>query len=214
MLIFRNFADGVIWRYRKLKEWIFDYIHGINTATGNEDYFSGTDKDSAKFAVAYEPVHQHILQEMLHHLPADVSQFTFIDLGSGKGRALFMASALKFRQIIGVEFSPELHQTAQQNLQSFLRKTGRQNIFKLLALDVTDFDLPKSDLVLFLYNPFFGDVMQNVVKKIELFISNEPYRVYILYRNPQCAELFQNSKSLDLKVNKSSYHIYQSKQTL
>jgi hypothetical protein len=37
-------------------------------------------------------------------------------LGSGKGRALLVASELPFAKIIGVELSRELHRIAEQNL--------------------------------------------------------------------------------------------------
>jgi hypothetical protein len=48
-----------------------------------------------------------------------LQDFTFIDLGSGKGRALLMASAYPFKRIIGVEFMPELHRVAQENIRKY-----------------------------------------------------------------------------------------------
>ena len=45
--------------------------------------------------------------------------FTFVDLGSGKGRTLLMASDYPFRRIIGVELLPSLHQIAQENLRQY-----------------------------------------------------------------------------------------------
>ncbi len=40
---------------------------------------------------------------MMAALPIEFNQFTFIDLGSGKGRTLLMASDFPFRKILGVE---------------------------------------------------------------------------------------------------------------
>lgn len=36
----------------------------------------------------------------------------FVDFGSGKGRALMVAALYGFRRIVGVEFSPQLHEAA------------------------------------------------------------------------------------------------------
>ncbi|MBZ5489392.1 MAG: class I SAM-dependent methyltransferase [Acidobacteriia bacterium] len=52
-------------------------------------------------------------------VPAALQDFTFIDLGSGKGRALLMAAQYGFKRIIGVEFMPELHRVAQENIRKY-----------------------------------------------------------------------------------------------
>ena len=44
----------------------------------------------------------------------DVSGYTFVDLGSGKGRMLFVAAERPFRRVIGVEFSRSLHAEAER----------------------------------------------------------------------------------------------------
>src|SRR3981081_102097 len=47
----------------------------------------------------------------------DFSQYTFIDVGSGKGRVLFVAAGDPFRKGIGVEVSNALHDDALANLK-------------------------------------------------------------------------------------------------
>ena len=46
-------------------------------------------------------------------LHLDFQDFNFVDIGSGKGRALLLASDYPFREIIGIELSPELDRVAQ-----------------------------------------------------------------------------------------------------
>ena len=53
----------------------------------------------------------------------DFRDFIFIDLGSGKGRALLMASDYPFRRIVGVELLPQLHRAAQDNLTKYRSET-------------------------------------------------------------------------------------------
>jgi len=142
---------------------------------------------------------------MFKKLPVDLSGFTFIDLGSGKGRALLFASNYGFKRIIGVEFSPELHQIAQSNIELFSKQTRSRNSFKLYCMDVEDFIFPEGDLVIYLYNPFCGKVMEAVIHKITQAINNNSSALYILYRNPQCAELFDNHPLLQ-KIDSSRSH--------
>jgi tRNA G46 methylase TrmB len=46
---------------------------------------------------------------MVSRLNISFEDFTFFDFGSGKGRALHLASEFPFKNIIGVEFSSKLH---------------------------------------------------------------------------------------------------------
>jgi hypothetical protein len=41
-------------------------------------------------------------------LPKDLSDFTFVDIGSGKGSILFYACRYDFRRVLGVEFAENL----------------------------------------------------------------------------------------------------------
>ena len=53
---------------------------------------------------------------MMSSLKLDFQEFTFIDIGSGKGRVLMMAADYPFRRILGIELLPDLHRAAQENL--------------------------------------------------------------------------------------------------
>jgi methylase of polypeptide subunit release factors len=59
-------------------------------------------------------------------LDVEHKDFTFIDLGSGKGRALVLALSYPFRRVVGVEFALELHRVAEANLIS-LAATGTES---------------------------------------------------------------------------------------
>jgi hypothetical protein len=57
---------------------------------------------------------------MLRDLPIpDVSGYTFIDMGSGKGRMLLLAAEPPFRRIIGVEFASDLDALARSNVKTY-----------------------------------------------------------------------------------------------
>jgi hypothetical protein len=65
----------------------------------------------------YQPTDPSLFREIVSGLRIEYSEFTFIDLGSGKGRALLLASEFPFRRIVGIELLPELHTIAKQNVR-------------------------------------------------------------------------------------------------
>ena len=44
-----------------------------------------------------------------------VPAFSFLDVGSGKGLVVMLASRHPFREVVGVEMAPELHAIAERN---------------------------------------------------------------------------------------------------
>ena len=74
-----------------------------------------TDSANVRFAERYQAVTTDRLQAALAFLREDWSNFTFVDLGCGKGRALIAASEHGFARIIGVEFAKSLVDIARKN---------------------------------------------------------------------------------------------------
>ena len=122
--------------------------------------------------------------EALGSLQIKHKDFIFIDLGSGKGRALLLALHFPFRRIIGVEFALELHRIAQANLIR-VRATGTDiNRIGLVHADATEFELPPEPAVIYLYNPFSDGVMRGVIERVLRSHGEHPRPIYIVYANP------------------------------
>ena len=70
---------------------------------------------AARYAVRYDPSNPEVVRGLISKLQIDYSRFSFIDFGSGKGRVLLVAAGFPFKEVIGVEFSRELHEVALKN---------------------------------------------------------------------------------------------------
>ena len=70
---------------------------------------------------AYVPVPERAVRVALANVPDDLSRFTFVDFGSGEGRVLLVAATFPFREVIGIEFAKELHETAESNIAQVTR---------------------------------------------------------------------------------------------
>ncbi len=128
-------------------------------------------------------VTDHVIDHVIDHVNAGtcgaVSEFTFVDLGCGKGRALLLAEEYGFRRIVGVEFSAKLARIASRNAA----KAGSARI-AVVRSDVRAFDFPEGPLVVFLYNPFSAQITRSVMQRL----ASRPHTSYIAYVNPLHAD--------------------------
>ena len=156
----------------------------------------------------YQPTEPTLFEEMLASLKIDFRNFTFIDLGSGKGRALLLASAYPFRRIVGVELLPALNRIAQENLQNY--KSARQQCFNVESIygDAREFVFPSEPIVLYLFNPLPASGLSAVIANLEQSLREHPREFYVLYHNPILDHALGNSSPLRKIGGTHQYSIY------
>jgi SAM-dependent methyltransferase len=121
-------------------------------------------------------------QNALDALDVDFSQFTFVDLGAGKGRALLLAAGCGFKKIIGVEFARELVEEAERNIRA--ARYPKSATITILQQDATTYDLPDEATIVFMYNPFGGATMEAVARRTRASVEKHSRPVHVVYLNP------------------------------
>ncbi len=106
-----------------------------------------------------------------------------VDLGCGKARVLLVAAQAGVPVVRGVEFSPELCRIARRNCAIFAQKTGVAATFEVVEADVVDYAIRPDESVFFLYNPFDGAVLRQVLANISASQRVHPRPLWIIYRN-------------------------------
>lgn len=124
--------------------------------------------------VRYQASDPARVRGLLTELDLDPADHTFVDLGSGKGRVVLVASTLPFRQVVGVEFSEELDRIARANLDRFPASRRRAGDVRLLCMDAVDYEFPATPLVVYLYHPFLGPVMASVMAGLGRSLDRRP----------------------------------------
>jgi hypothetical protein len=94
----------------------FDLTYGTDTRYFEADDF---ESDQQEDQHRYDPVRSSTFCRALKALPIRYEEFVFVDFGSGKGRALLLASHFPFKKIIGVEMTPQLNKIARTNNQIY-----------------------------------------------------------------------------------------------
>jgi len=121
---------------------------------------------SIEFATHYEPTPVDEAEQLLDALPLPPERTTFVDLGSGMGRVVLLAAERPYRQVIGVEISPALHEVAKENRARYPRERLRSLDIRLVRADAAAFTFPRGDLAVYLYNPFRIEVLAPVIERL------------------------------------------------
>jgi SAM-dependent methyltransferase len=145
--------------------------------------YQPVDPDVFRAAIA------HVIEQIDRQGNESVADFTFVDLGCGKGRALLLAEVYDFKQIVGVDFSARLIRVASRNAAK-----ARSPRIRVVRGDVREFDFPPGPLVVFLYNPFSARIARSVMQRL----SSHPDPFYVAYVNPLHADVISSLAGAEL----------------
>src|SRR6266576_1773658 len=192
-------------RRRRYGDVEYDWDHGVDTASAPVGW---RERLLGVFHSPYQPTEPALFHEMLQSLPTDLAGFTFIDLGSGKGRALLMASEYPFRKIIGVELLSELHRVASENLRKYASEKQRCSNLEAQYGDASEFNFPRDPIVLYLFNPLPEASLEAVVQNLERSLRQYPRKVFVLYHNPLLEQVLAASPVLKRTGGTHQYSVY------
>ena len=187
----------------------YDFDHGVDTTwatvalrTRIRELLSGA---------RYQPSEPSLFHQILQSLPIQPEGFTFIDLGSGKGRTLLMASAYPFRRIVGLELLAELDAVARQNIAGYHDDQQRCFALESHAGDARNFEFPAEPTVLYLFNPFPEPVLRTVLSNLRYSLTDFPRPAYVLYHNLVHEKVFAEHTWLQPVYRTPQYAIYRAR---
>lgn len=158
------------------QENIFDLAHRVDTAGVTLPIVNG--------GHGYKGSLPHLVRAILNTVVVPYKDYTFIDLGSGKGRTLLIASEFPFRGIVGIEFDPILNTIAQLNFTRYRTKRRNCRMLESVCGDVRDFDLPPEPLFIYLFNPFEESIIRTILENLERSLQQNPRPVLMVYLRP------------------------------
>ncbi len=187
----------------------YDWDFRVDTTSAT---VGARDRLLGMFHSPYQPSEPALFREMLACLmqanpKLDFREFTFLDIGSGKGRALLMAADYPFRRVMGIELFPELHRVAKENLGKY--KSDSQRCFALDCLlgDACEFPFPPEPTVLYLFNPLPEPELARMFGNLERSLREHPRAVFILYHNPELAHVLTRSAVFNRIAGTHQYSI-------
>ena len=176
--------------------YVEERFNSFDSRFGTDTSAPTFDRDQKTSVHFYVPTTASVIYEILKSLPLEGRKFKFVDMGSGKGRALLVASEFPFARIVGIELSEQLHAIAERNVSIYKPSTQRCAAIDLRCMDALDYDYGNEPLVLFLFDPFGREIMERVVANLEASLRSKPREAYIVYVYPQYEDLLQGSSVL------------------
>ncbi|HYX53007.1 MAG TPA: class I SAM-dependent methyltransferase [Candidatus Limnocylindrales bacterium] len=205
---FYGFLRELLPDRRKARFGDLDYDWGHNVDTTRSNVSLRTQLLAALTAHQYFPTEPWLFTEIMQALPAEKSKFSFIDMGSGKGRVLLMASAYDFKRIIGVEFVPEWHRVAEENIQKFTAEQMPTMPITSVCMDARDFQFPVDPLVIYLFNPFPEPVLAAVLDQLRDSCNRVPRDIFVAYRYPEFDHLLKTGDWLQSIAGTEQWAVY------
>ncbi len=157
----------------------------------------------------YQPTAEEEFSAIMQHLATvNVETFTFIDLGSGKGRALLLAAMYPFAHIVGVEVQPALDAIARRNIECFDEPGQQCRSIESVCCDAREYEFPLTDIVLYLFNPFPDYVLREVLTNLVGSARCAPRQIFVLYNAPFDKHEFERIPELMQTYGTSQYSLY------
>jgi SAM-dependent methyltransferase len=159
---------------------LFDLLLGVSTrgtvATADANFGAGGEN------CHYQGCGWLSLRRALKDLNPSASD-VFVDLGSGKGRALLIAGRLPYKDVVGVEIDQELSRLAARNIDRARRRLRAERV-ECLTASVLEWPIPDDASVIFMFNPFVGQTFSTVTTRIFESYDRNPRPLHIVYEHP------------------------------
>jgi SAM-dependent methyltransferase len=208
-------------RVRACEDWWFDTTRHVQTSGLVQRPRAATQiVGEIRDSHMYGPVRVANAHAALRDLPlggtqnsgaggGDYSQYTFIDMGSGKGRVLFVAAEYPFRKVMGVEFSKDLHEEAVANLKQYNYRGRRCADIEPVLADAREFEFPDDNLVIYLFNPFGEEVMARMLENLERSLERHPRHAIVVMLWPEHSDVVERMAIMRVYRKTRRHHMYE-----
>ena len=175
-------SSSIVDFYTLVCDKLYDKKYNIDTYS----WVSNDDLDGEAYAKAHASMYQ---ASKVVHLRKVFKTLNFpkkkviVDIGSGKGRVLLIASEFGFSEARGIEFSPNLCEIAKSNIDIYKERTKTTTNFSIINADAGKYVFNDDEYVFFLYNPFDKVILFKVIQNIKESLERQPRPIVMIYKN-------------------------------
>ena len=167
----------------RIYDHCFDAYYQVDTGQRMELDELEIDAATEKQGQMYQPTgvlpFKRIVQKIQFPEPS-----VFIDYGSGKGRTLLVAACERMKRVVGIEFSRELCDIAEANVELFRKKRVLTTPIEIVHEDAANFVYQGDENIFYFFYPFDAALMTKVIKAIEDSLKATPREAVLLYYYP------------------------------
>ena len=127
-----------------------------------------------------------------------LSDYTFVDIGCGKGRVVMLASEYDFREVIGVELNPRLATVAQRNLMTWMRTPRKCRNVRIEYGDALSIPIPDGPLVLYFFNSFEREMVELLRARLVEVAATRREPIDLIYVHPEHGTVFAQTPAMQV----------------
>jgi Methyltransferase domain len=162
---------------RGLSSLLYERRYGVSTAEAVKLERLGL---ATEGRVDYEPSGWRTLRQVLPR-GSVTGDDVFLDFGAGMGRILVQAIRYPFGKVIGVELSEDLARIARRNVDA---QSGVADSVDVVVADATAYPIPDDVTVVYMHNPFYGEIFKAVLANLIASLDRRPRRLRLIYKQP------------------------------
>lgn len=181
--IMRLREKGIVYLFQRIRVRLYTLYRENQLGISTRGFIPWYELCSEKQNHDYDPTVYPLLDRLMQYVEQSVSEPFVVDYGAGKGRTIAVAGTYSFKGVIGVELNQELADIAQSNLGKAQQKFVCPYV-DIIQENAMDWRFPDEANVVFMFNPFSGDVMQTVLDQIQGSLNNHPRILKILFVYP------------------------------
>lgn len=157
----------------------FDVSHRVNTAAPMSQkrlFGAGFTQQQHRYVASTFHVMNAVLGYASSHY--DLRSCGFVDLGSGKAKALIAANDYPFCSLTGIEYSGRINAIARRNV----KRLNLEQRITLIEGSAEEYQFRPHECIVYFFNSFSGDVLDKVLQNLITSPRLEPG--LFIYVNP------------------------------
>lgn len=186
---------------RRAAQKAFEWRYGVHT----DEYLYLEDLDLQEDGRVWHDASEWIsLDRALRKLRIG-REDVFVDLGSGLGRAVLVASRLPFGRVIGVDIAESFNEVARANVEKN-RSRLRCPRVEIVTADATTWPVPPDLSVAYMYSPVLGELFDRIVANLLSSVDEHPRPLRLVYNYPvEHARLLESGRFRLLRASSGSW---------
>jgi SAM-dependent methyltransferase len=173
--------------------WVMDRVLDRHLDAAFGIVTSGRSASEETDHSGYQATSYRDLQALFSFLEIGTSD-VLLDYGSGMGRVLCLAATFPFRTVVGIESSSALAQQARENVERV--KTKLCCPVRVVTGDAENFAVPAEVTVVYLFNPFRGEILRRVLEQVNESVRQNPRALRVIYYGTVSCERFRREAAL------------------
>ncbi len=177
---------------------LYDMRYGVDTLKESALQELSIDGDNRIRGTNYVPARVLALRQLFKILkPIFTKDRVFVDIGSGKGRVMMIASEYGVKEARGIEFAHELSELSKKNWAIYQYKTHAKTGFKVYEGDVVDYEIRPDEDIFFMNNPFDETVLNRLLDNLCVSLRQNRRPVFIIYFCPTRSDVIEQRKEFN-----------------